>query len=89
MASILLSILLMLFALILVALFVIGFLYYYNAHEAEALTPEQVKEIRENYKKQNESNYSNDFSDDIGGVYVGADVFANPCGIQDDFWNMG
>ena len=46
------SILLMLFVLILVTLFVIGFLYYYNAHEAETLTPEQVKEIRENYERK-------------------------------------
>jgi flagellar basal body-associated protein FliL len=89
MTSILTSILLILFALILVALFVIGFLYYYNAHESEPLTPEQAKEIRENYEKQNESNYSNNFldDDDSDGVHVGAGIFANPCGIQDDFWN--
>ena len=57
------SILLILFALILVALFVIGFLYYYNTHEAEPLTPEQTKEIRENYERKQKEFYC--YNDDF------------------------
>lgn len=82
------TIILIIGSVIFIALIIAGFLFFLKEHESEPLTPEQAKEIRENYKKQNESNYSNNFLDDSNGVHIGAGIFANPCGIQDDFWNM-
>ncbi len=80
------NIILILFVLILAALLVIGFLYYYNAHEAEPLTPEQAKEIRENYEKKDNSMISDDFMDST--IYAGAGIIGNTNGIADDFWNL-
>lgn len=49
-----LNILLIIISVVLLILFVAGFLVFYKSHEAEPLTLEQVKEIRENYERKAE-----------------------------------
>ncbi|MCL4533351.1 MAG: hypothetical protein M1502_03710 [Deltaproteobacteria bacterium] len=48
------NILLIIISVVLLILFVAGFLVFYKSHEAKSLTPEQVKEIRENYERKAE-----------------------------------
>ena len=48
------TILLIVVSIILVVLTVAGFIVLYNSNEAEPLTPEKAKEIREYYEKKAE-----------------------------------
>lgn len=80
------TILLIIISIILLILFVAGFLVLYKAFEAEPLTREQVKEIRENYEKKDNSMISDDFMDST--IYAGAGIIGNTNGIADDFWNL-
>jgi flagellar basal body-associated protein FliL len=54
MNTIIINILLIIVSIIFSGLVVAGFLVFYKFHEADPLTPEQAKEIRESYEKKAE-----------------------------------
>ena len=57
------TIILIIGSVVFTALIIIGFLFLLKEHESEPLTPEQTKEIRENYERKQKEFYC--YNDDF------------------------